>query len=169
MDISALTGFASSPAAAIRPPAASQAVNAAVAARHTGQGPGQRAYYSSVNLSVHEQPLRLILKIVLEKIAASFAFPDRRPCQVSHLELTIDSTVFHLFNAVHRAFELHRQRNAAGRAGDFILQIYEAITEGLLEARIVLSRLDLYDETMAATVGQIARQVDERMQRLFKR
>lgn len=131
-----------------------------------------RSQRSSVCLSVHTNPLHLVLKTVLVKIADTFGLQLRQIGKVSHLDLTPDTTVHHALAYIQKAFDHFRQQQPDLISnlvyGDFIDQAHDAVTEGLLEARVILSNLDVYDERLAMVVHCIELNLHQRIDQVFK-
>ncbi len=137
--------------------------------QHQQENRNQR---STVCLSVHTNPLHLVLKTVLVKIADTFGLQLRHIGQVSHLDLTPDTTVYHVLAYIQKAFDHFRQQQHDPITnllyGDFIDRAHDAVTEGLLEARIILSNLKVYDEQQAITVHCIELSLHQRIDQVFK-
>ena len=132
----------------------------------------QQSPRSSVSLSIHSQPLHLLLKAVLVRISEEFAVQSKLVNQVSQLELTPESLVRHILTHIHQAFDSCRQQHRAAPAnpscGDFIDLVHDRVTEGVLEARMILNRLQIYDDALAALIKQIEMAVHLQIELQFK-
>jgi len=114
---------------------------------------------NQVTLQVTTRPLRLILKVVLEKISDVFEVNDAQTGHMSQLDLTEDAAVAQVVNFLAHAFHTFNDRFADAEQGvaidRFVTLAQQTISEALQEAAELLAGMHADSDATGELISKL--------------